>query len=47
MSSSGFEIHQVRQYLVKFPGMAGKVNATLYNTELILIGLGDLKLSKL
>ena len=31
--SWSFEIHWVRQYLVDFKGLAGRVNATIYKTE--------------
>ena len=39
-----FDIHWVWQYLVKFTGLADIVNATAYNTELILTGLEQGKL---
>ena len=40
-----FEIHRVRQYLVNFMGLAGIVNANVYNTEPIFTGLRDGRLS--
>ena len=40
-----FEIHCVRQYQVNFKGVMGIVNATVYKTEPIFIGLGHGKLS--
>ena len=43
--TGSFEIHWVRQYLINFTGLVGIINTTVYNTELIFIGLGHWKLS--
>ena len=40
-----FEIHWIRQYLVNFMGLVGKINTTVYKTEPILSGLRHVKLS--
>ena len=39
------KIHWVRQYLVNFTGLAGKVNVTVYKTGPILTSLGHGELS--
>ena len=39
-----FEIHWLRQYLVNFTDLAGMINATVYKTKPIFIGLGHCKL---
>ena len=46
LSPVSVEIHWLRQYLVNFMGLAGTVNATVYNTEQIFTALGQDKLSK-
>ena len=40
-----FEIHQLRQYQVKFTGLVGIVNTTVYKTEPIFADLEHSKLS--
>ena len=43
--SGSFEIHWVRQYLVKYMGLLGIVNATVYKTAPIVKRIGHGKLS--
>ena len=44
-SPGSFEIHWVRQYLINFMGLVGRVNTTVYKTEPIFTGHGHGKLS--